>query len=50
LFSVAEAAINNNGALSGGGCLWGDLLNIGGVLDIGKVSSLISMTDPGSGR
>jgi hypothetical protein len=49
LFSVAEAAINNKGVLSAVGASGVDLLNIGGVLDIGKVSSLISMTDPGSG-
>jgi hypothetical protein len=50
LFSLADAAISSSGALSAVGASGVDLLNFGGVLDIGKVASQISMTDPGSGE
>jgi hypothetical protein len=49
LFSLAQAAVDGSGVLNAVGSAGVDLFNIGGVLDIGRVSSNISMTDAGSG-
>jgi len=49
LFSIAHALVDKNGALSAVGASGVDLLNIGDVLDIGRVASSITMTQSGSG-
>ena len=48
LFSVAHALADGNGALEAAGSAGVDLLNFGGVLDIGKVSSSVTMSQSGS--
>jgi hypothetical protein len=49
LFSLAHVLADASGTLNATGSSGVDTLNIGGVLDIGRVSSSITMSDPGSG-
>ncbi len=49
LYSLAHAVVGAKGALQAVGSAGADLLNIAGVLNIGRVSSLITMTQSGSG-
>jgi hypothetical protein len=50
LFSIAHALVDEQGALNAVGSSGVDLLNLGGVLDIGRVASSITMTQSGSGE
>jgi hypothetical protein len=49
LFSVAHLVSDGKGALKAVGTAGADLLNVGGVLDVGNVSSTVLMNQSGSG-
>ena len=49
LFSVAHALVDQNGVLHAVGRAGADLVNLGGVLSVGKVASSITMSQSASG-
>jgi hypothetical protein len=48
VFATAHAVANSVGSVTSSGAAGADLLNIGGILDIGNVSSTVTVTQQGS--
>jgi hypothetical protein len=48
IFATAQAVANPDGSVTSTGSAGADLLNIGGILDIGNLSSTVTMTEQGS--